>query len=256
MILYDSVRSVPGAIPVVLPPRSAWMDKTIDLPRLAAWVAELPEQVTHLILDVELRDVMVLDVRSDPVDKVKAGIDTAISLVRTVKKERPGLRVSMYDAFIEDGTVAYNALTARHRANNPIDKFDDHFRGKSDEYQLALVKLESANDFLADLNAELDFITARAYFPFRWDAHPRHMMIRFANDEGHRISKGKPVFLLYKPDTQSGQKKWQEHTTIEMAQDAAAFRAERVPAVCLYRNPKTRAATMINLAQILNPLQP
>ena len=251
MILYDSVNSVPGAQPVVLPPRSAWMDNTIDLPRLAQWVTALPDYATHLILDVERRDVMPLDVRYDPPSKVIPGIQTAQDLVRTVKAARPSLQVSMYDAFIEDATVCYNATTARHRMFNPVDEFDEHFKNQSPAAQIALAAVETANDFLEPLHAELDFITARAYFPFGWDAHPRRMMIRWANGEGHRIAKGKPVMLLYKPDTQSGPKKWREHGAIEMAQDAAAFRTERVPAVCMYRHQKTTATKMVDLARIV-----
>lgn len=256
-MIYSAVHKpgrvdVPGAAPVILPPRTAWMDgESVNEDRLKAYIGTLTDRVTHFVYDIELPKVMPFDVRLSSADKVKAAADVAIKLVRVFKRERPDVAVSMYDAFIEDATACYNATTARHRQFISVDQYDTHFKNQSVASQIAVAGVELANDFLAPLHNELDFICSRAYFPLNWSEHPRRMLIRWVNREGHRIARGKPVLMLYKPNTQSGDQR-SEHGAIEMAQDAAAMHDERVPDVCLWRDQFTKLAALAEFATVLN----
>lgn len=260
MRLFDTTNIVPGATPVVLPPRSAWTDgRSIDFDRVRRYVAAMPD-VEYLILDLEVPALMELNALRPGVklDQVKRGVQLGIEIIDVVRAERPALKVAWYDADIEQASVIYDAMEARIRRSSPRgDKFDDFFINANVTVNHSLTKLawfEWANDQLCDLYRAQGFILKHAYFPFTADNGPkREGLIRYQWDQACRHANGeKEAMLLYWPVARSidpsGELR-RNHDAAAIAADLDVMRSQRVRNLCLWKDSSTPAAQMLLFAQ-------
>ena len=236
IIIHDSTGILSGALRTVFVGRDAWCDgKSIDLDRIRRFVATLPGNC-DFGWNLELPAILPFDARLAKPDAIKAAVETSINILRVSRAERPDVGFAWYDAMIEDWTANTNYYESLYRAaSRPGLKDDEWFVNMLPEHAAALKRVEWANDQLADIHAESQFICARCYFALGATDRQRSQIIEWTQREGDRIAGGKPVQILYKPNTQNGDKK-KSLTDAEIAADVAAMKRSRVRRLCLWRD--------------------